>query len=441
MKIRLLGAVFVSILVLAFSRGESGRQEYIVTLKSGHSIEAVNHAHGTQTIRQIADTSIYLIKAASDDSDDETLKGIKADRAVESVEKNAHISLHSDQQAADNSDVTDALAFSLDEHTLTTFFGTNVLRSYVDQPALALAQVNDVRGISTGAGTRVAYIDTGVDPYHPALRPWLDPGVDLLNNTTTSELDGLSGAGASLLDDAGASLLDKRFFFWLDDAGASLLDGGNYGGVFPSALGHGTLVAGLIHVVAPNATLVPIKAFDAYGRTTMFTIIEGVYRAKELGVDVLNMSFSTSEYSATLRKAIADASAAGISIAASVGNDGEKMRHIYPASYEGVVGTAATDFYDHIAGFSNYGKPVLVAATGAFVISTAPGGRYAAAWGTSFSAPLVSGAIALVASTRGRGHSDASQVVNTADNIDGLNPGFEKQLGKGRINVRRALKN
>jgi len=210
MKIRLLGAVFVLVLVLGLSRAESSGQEYIVTLSSGHSIAALNHTHGTRTIGHIPHTPIYLIKTDDGGSDNETLEDIQNDRAVESVEENARIKLHSDQQATLSSTVADAMTSSLDGHTLTTFYGTNVLRSYVDQPALTLAQVNDVRDISTGAGTRVAYIDTGVDPYHPALRPWLDPGVDLLNNRSTSELDGLSDAGASLLDDAGASLLDKR---------------------------------------------------------------------------------------------------------------------------------------------------------------------------------------------------------------------------------------
>jgi thermitase len=441
MKTRLLGAVFVLVSILGFSRAESGGQEYIVTLSSGASISALNRAHRTRTIAQIPNTSIYLIKTDDDDSDDKILKHLQHDKSVQSVEKNARIKLHSDQQAPLDSALADAMASLLDGHTLDTFYGTNVLRSYIDQPALRLTRVNDVRDISTGAGTRVAYIDTGVDPYHPALRPWLDPGVDLLNNRSTSELDGLSDAMASLLDDAMASLLDRRFLFLLDDAMASLLDGENSGHVFPSAWGHGTLVAGVIHVVAPNARIVPIKAFDAYGHTTMFTIVEGVYSATNLDADVLNMSFSTPEYSVTLRKAIADARAAGIVVVASVGNDGHNVDAIYPASYPGVIGVAATDFNDHIASFSNYGKSVSVVATGAFVISTVPGGRYAAAWGTSFSAPIVSGAIALRASMRGHGHSDSSLVINTADSIDFLNPGFEGQLGKGRVNVRRALKN
>jgi subtilisin family serine protease len=441
MKIRLLGAVLVLIFALGFSGARSGGQQYVVKLKGGRSIGALNRAHGTQTLSQIPNTYIYLISAANTDAGDTILHAIQNDDAVDTAEKNAAIRLHSDPRTALSSVFANVTPFSLDDHTLTTFFGTNVLKAYVIQPALALVHANDVRGISTGAGTRVAYIDTGVDPYHPALLPWLDPGVDLLNNRSASEFDGLSDAGASLLDDAGASLLDIRFSFILDDAGASLLDGGYNGVSFPSALGHGTLVAGAIHAVAPNATLIPIKAFDPWGQTTMFLIIQGVYYARDRGVDVLNMSFSTYQYSVILRKAIADASAAGVSVVAAAGNDGLQVSNIYPASYEGVVGTGATDFSDHIAGFSNYGKAVDVVATGAFVVSTAPGGRYAAAWGTSFSAPLVSGAIAVIAATGKYGRSDSLRVVNTADNIDALNAGYGKQLGKGRINLRRALKN
>src|SRR5260370_166957 len=206
MKLRLLGAVFILVLVLGFSRAESGGQEYIVTLKGGESVSALNHAHGTRTVVQVPNTSIYLIKTDDNDSDDKILNHLRHDKSVESAEKNAQVKLRSDQQATLNSALADAMA----------------------------------------------------------------------------------------------SLLDRRFLFSLNDAMASLLDGQNASGVFPSAWGHGTLVAGVIHVVAPNARIIPIKAFDAYGHTSMFTIIEGVYQARDLNVDVLNMSFSTSEPSFTL---------------------------------------------------------------------------------------------------------------------------------------------
>ena len=53
------------------------------------------------------------------------------------------------------------MASLLDGYTVTNFYGTTVLQSYANQPALAITHVNDVRNISTGAGTHIAYIDTG----------------------------------------------------------------------------------------------------------------------------------------------------------------------------------------------------------------------------------------------------------------------------------------
>jgi subtilisin family serine protease len=152
------------------------------------------------------------------------------------------------------------------------------------------------------------------------------------------------------------------------------------------------------------------------------------------------MSFSTDQQSTLFANAISDAKDAGIALVAAAGNGGVNAQNLYPASYSNVLGVAATDFSDHVASFSNYGKLVSVSAPGAFVVSTVPGGRYAAAWGTSFSAPLVSGTVALLVSSFNRGQSGSFQVVNTADPIDALNPGYSNQLGRGRINAERALK-
>ena len=336
------------------------------------------------------------------------------------------------------------MASLLDGQTLTTFYGSTVLQAYVNQPAVAITHVSDVRNMSTGAGTRIAYIDTGVDFRHPALAPWLDPGVNVLNNTSVSEIDGLSQEMASLLDQEMATLLDNRLVFVLDQIFTSLLGGGQNiqnSQSFPPDFGHGTLVAGILHLVAPEARIVPIKAFDANGNTTMFAITQAVYRAIQMRVDVLNMSFSTAQDSPALRQALMDAAAAGIAVVASVGNDADNTTTDVPACYPNVLGVAATDFADRLASFSNFGPTVSVDAPGAFVVSTVPGGRYAAAWGTSFSAPMVAGEIALVSSLRGQVPSNpALLVLNTADPIDNLNPGYAGQLGKGRINALQAMR-
>jgi subtilisin family serine protease len=438
MRLRLLAAVLAIGLVLGISPAAPRGTRFIVVLKDGNSIDAVNQAYGTSTLRQINGTSIYLVQTNTED-DGTILSQLANDGAVATAENNAHVKLQSPAQAPFDPSLAEGMAVLLDGTTLTTFYGTTVLRSYVDQPALNITRVSYVRKMSTGAGTHIAYIDTGVDFYHPALRPWLDPGINVLDNGTASELDGLS-SGASLLNDQGCSLLDNRFSFVLDAAMASLLGGGAPGGTFPNDLGHGTLVAGVLHLVAPDARIVPIKAFTAYGNTTMYALTEAVYQATQMGVDVLNMSFSTTQDSPAFRKAINDARAAGVAIVASVGNDANGTTPYYPASYQNVIGVAATDFNDHLAGFSNYGAAVSVDAPGAYVVSTAPGGKYAAAWGTSFSAPMVSGEVALLASLRGQGHTNSALVVRTADSIDSLNPGFERKLGKGRINALQAMK-
>jgi subtilisin family serine protease len=441
MKARLCGLILILALPLVLSRADSDEQEYIVVLKDGQSITAINKAHGTRTIDTIPNTSIYLISVVEDEPGNaDPVKKLQADRNIEIAEKNGHVKLTSSDEAPLDTALVQQMASLLDGQSLTTFYGTTVLNSYVHQPAVQITQLDGTRSLSTGAATRVAYIDTGVDFYHPALRPWLDPGVDLVYNRTASEFDGLSQAMASLLDQQMASLLDKRFLFVLNQAMASLLDGGGDSAAFPPALGHGTLVAGIIHLFAPESRIVPIKAFDAYGNTTMFTIVDAVYRARDLDVDVLNMSFSINSDSDVLQKAIADIRARGISTVASVGNDASDARDMYPSAYTGVIGVAATDFNDRIASFSNFGKSVSVSAPGAYVVSTVPGGKYAAAWGTSFSAPIVSGTIALLASGRAHAQADSAAAVTTADFIDNLNPGFENKLGKGRVNVGRALR-
>jgi subtilisin family serine protease len=433
------GAVccLLAVCLTAFPARSGGKKNLIVSLKNGYSLENIHRKYRTRTVRQIRNSNTYLIEAP--DTTNATLPGLRKEDVVADAEEDSGFSLESAAIPAGVLSLADlAMAFLADVTTMTTFEGTNVLRAYAGQPALALTQADQVRGISTGAGTKVAYIDTGVDPTHPALGPWLDPGVDLVNNQTSSEFDGLSQSMASLLDQSMASLLDKRFFFLLDQSMASLLDGSGGAQSLPPAFGHGTMVAGMIHAVAPEARLIPIKAFDAYGFTTTFTITSAVYEAISLGADVVNMSFSTKQHSDALKHAIDAAKHAGISVVVSVGNNESDAVSFYPAAYGNVWGVAATDLQDHLAGFSDYGGHVAVTAPGAFVVSTAPGGHYAAAWGTSFSAPMVAGAIAVLKSVKPN-EKDGQSVVNRADNIDKLNPGFGGKLGHGRINLKSAL--
>jgi len=435
---RFYSTLAIGIALAGASIAGSTETEIIVTLKQGQSIEHVNRSAGTRTADEIPGSGIYLLR--TDRNATAVLEKLGRDPRVESAEENKRIRLNEPADPARTfSGLSTDTVFLLDGVTTTPFYGADVLRAYAEQPALSITKADQARRISTGAGARVAYIDTGVDPAHPALQPWLDPGFDLVAGRSVSEMDGLLMDTMYLLDADTMFLLDKRFQFLLNHSLVSLLNSGSVAADFPPAFGHGTLVAGILHVVAPEARIVPIKAFDANGYTTLFKVVEAVHLAADLQVDVLNMSFSTQEASKTLRNAISKAAAAGVDVIASAGNDGEEANETYPAAWPEVIGVAATDFNDRIAPFSNYGKSVSLAAPGAFVVSTVPGGKYAAAWGTSFSAPIVSGAVALLESYGGFGHSSGPLVITTAEPIDALNPSYKNLLGSGRLDIQRAV--
>jgi len=439
-------SIFVLIIAwISVSVAQQSGPEFIVSLKPGQSIAKVTQTTGTRVTRQIPGQSVYLVQANTGNADT-VLQKLINNPGVEVAEPNRSFRFEpgSGTLLPADADLVQSMAALLDGQTRMNFYGTDVLNAYVNQTALQIIRLRETRNITTGAGTKVAYIDTGVDSDHPALRPWLDPGIDLVGSGSVSEFDGLSADLSAWVNGNTPTLLDNRLAFVLRQSMAALLDDGSGGQTapdLPTAFGHGTLVAGLLHVVAPESRIVPVRAFDTNGNTTLFRLAEGIYRASDLGVDVLNMSFSTTTVSQTLHRSVLYAQGKGVALVASAGNESANAAGIYPASYPLVTGVAATDFDDHLATFSNYGTGISISAPGAFVISTAPGGRYAMAWGTSFSAPIVAGSIALVSSVTPHGSESAAIVITTADSIDDKNAGYERQLGRGRLDVMNALKN
>jgi len=150
----------------------------------------------------------------------------------------------------------------------------------------------------------------------------------------------------------------------------------------------------------------------------------------EHGAKVINMSFSLAGASEELLRALEFATDSGVICVASAGNDGEKEPLIYPAASPNVMAVAATDDFDVRSWFSNYGQHLIhVAAPGEGIITTYPGGRYAAAWGTSFSAPFVTGAAALLVQIDpGTDHYRAADDLSHAARLT-------EELGHGRLDL------
>jgi subtilisin family serine protease len=317
--------------------------------------------------------------------------------------------------------------------TLVNYYGSLVTHGYAAQPAAQIIRLSDAQnGFGVCGGGIVALIDTGVDPNHPVLAPVLLQGYDFTRNQAgASEWLDLAGTGISTSTGQNAQLavVQQSSAAILDQSSAAILDGSPY-----VAFGHGTMTAGLVHLVAPGATLLPLKAFSANGTGNLSAIVSALYYAVRNKANVVNMSFDLSYPSPALSQAISYANKAGVVLVAAAGNESTSAR-VYPAAISGsVVGIASTTNWDSRSSFSNYGSAdVWIAAPGEYVISTYPGGTYGSESGTSFSAPLAAGTAALMLSVKQP--MNQSQASSALSHAQLLTP----DLNHGRLDVYQAL--
>jgi subtilisin family serine protease len=283
---------------------------------------------------------------------------------------------------------------------LVQLYGTTAWVGYVQQPAMYATNASTaVQQKATGSGI-VAVIDTGIDSRNPILAPVLVPGYDFTRNVAgyASDLADINQSTAAILEQSTAAILESYQVVQLNQSTAAILEQSTAAiletNPVPSHFGHGTMVAGLIHLVAPTAQIMPLKAFNADGTADISNIVRAIYYAADNGAKVINMSFELPQMSDALLKAINYASRKGVICVASAGNDSQTAL-VYPAAYGNVIGVGSVNQQNQLSSFSNYGPDIVsVAAPGEALITTYPGNHYAAAWGTSFSSALVAGAAA-----------------------------------------------
>jgi subtilisin family serine protease len=310
------------------------------------------------------------------------------------------------------------------------YFGTTVRNGYVSQPASQIVGIANAQNQFKVDGYGiVAVIDTGVDPNHPVLMPVLMPGYDFTRNRDSAdEKADVSQSTAAVVDGVGPAWVNQSTAAVVDQSTAAVVDSNKY-----AAYGHGTMVAGIIHLVAPKAMILPMKAFGADGSGYTSDVLRAIYKSVQQNARILNMSFSFASSSKELSNAITYANKNGVIVVAAVGNDGLKTT-VYPAGYsDRVMGIASTTNSDVRSAFSNYGSMVFVGAPGEGIVTTYPWGTYAAVWGTSFSTPFVSGTAALlldVNSTADEG--DAANAIAHAKALAG-------DLGNGRLDIYQAV--
>lgn len=326
----------------------------------------------------------------------------------------------------------------LSDRSLITACGSTVWNSYANQPAATIVGVQTAQQQFCGTGI-VADIDTGIDSTHPAFAGVLLPGYDFTRNQQgASELNDIDPAdfpsypppACTSATCPTAATVNQSSAAILDQSSAAILDGK----MKYAAFGHGTMVMGVIHLVAPKANLMPLKAFHSDGTGYLSDILRAIYYAVKNGANVINMSFDFTTNSQELTSALNYANQSSLIGVASAGNDGQKEL-VYPAALQAdVMGVASTNDVDMRSSFSNYGDAVVwVAAPGEAIVTTYPFGTYAAGWGTSFSAPFVSGTAALLLNKQTK--INFAQSAAAIAHAVSIGP----DMGHGRLDINQAL--
>ena len=206
-------------------------------------------------------------------------------------------------------------------------------------------------------------------------------------------------------------------------------------------MGHGTMVAGIIARVAPQAMIMPIRVLNGDGSGSMLNLVKGVRYATAHGAKVISMSFGASVKSSALNDALDEAERAGIVLVASAGNDNLPDTVIAPTVSRGTISVAAVESNNKKSPYSNYGSFVRVSAPGSNIRSTYRNGGYATWSGTSFAAPFVSAEVAMILSVKPTLSADQvkSFIQGSAHSIDNVNPAYSGKLGKGVIDIDAAV--
>ncbi len=314
--------------------------------------------------------------------------------------------------------------------------------------------LNNIHGIAawdieTGdESVLVGVIDTGVDYLHEDLQSqvWINSAEDLNHNQRLDSLD-LNG-----VDDDGNGYVDDVIGWDFTDA-PEFPDQGDYLTPDPDPMdefagGHGTVVAGIIAAarnnnvgisgIAPGVRVMALRAGTASGFLEEDDVAEAILYAIDNGCKVINMSFGDVAFSFLLRDAIQYGVSQGVLFVASAGNSGTSEPN-YPAAFDETISVGATTEDNGLAGFSNYGSTISLVAPGAEIFSTKIGNQYGRQSGTSFSAPMVSAALALLISH----YPDATPPQLTgallASATDLGFPGWDAFYGHGLLNVAGSL--
>ena len=342
-----------------------------------HLPSSANVVHENENLGYVA---VELPEQASDRAEQALREAVERRSAIKYVERNA---------------------------THEAFYNPNDPRfgdQYADQMVNAAAAWDTTLGDSS---VTVAVVDQGIKYDHPDLEANMasNPGYDFVDNDSDPYPDSLSDE----------------------------YHGTHVAGIAAARIDNDTGVTGI-----GNSTLISGRALSEQGSGSTSDIADAIEWAADQGADVINLSLGGGGYTDTMKNAVSYATNNGSLVVAAAGNDGNTSDPSvdYPAAYSECLAVSALDENANLAGYSNRGPEIELAAPGSNVLSTWTDDGYNSISGTSMACPVVAGAAGLTLAQWSLTNSELrSHLKSTAVDV-GLS---SDEQGSGRVDADNAV--
>lgn len=377
-----------------YGNGEPVEKEVVVTLTAGTDPATIANDYGATLLDYDSENMLAVFLPGGSQTPAELVALMATDARLTTSESNGWIVPAEARQKS----------FAFDD-------GQGSLVNAIEQPAATAIGLPAAHRVSTGGGVKVAILDTGIDPHHPLFRGRIVASADFLNPANTAAIDMADG-----IDNDNNNAIDEAY-------------------------GHGTHVAGIVSLAAPDCMLLVGRVLDADGQGDVLAVAAGIRWAVRNGADVINLSLGTLTHSDAIQNALEYAESRHVVVVASAGNWGAENPQEFPATSSHAFAIAASDASRHPASFTSFGNFVALSAPGVAVRSAYPGGEYRLWSGTSMSTPFVAGTAALLLSLHPAWSPGQvfERILQTSSHLYGLSPAQVDKLGDGMLNAGAAL--
>ena len=208
----------------------------------------------------------------------------------------------------------------------------------------------------------------------------------------------------------------------------------NANGIADEAAGHGTMVAGIVSMLAPHSGLVIVRVADSDGFATSWSLIKGIAFAVSSGAKVINASLGSEVEIPSLSDVSDWLEEQQVILVSPIGNNGIRQA-LYPSRISNVFCVSGLGPNNSKAPFSNWHSKADFAAPSTGIQSAWWNG-HAGIWnGTSFAAPFITGGImAGIPNQRSaeklRVSSISQALARTSKSISWINPDYADELGR-----------